>query len=291
MHPLSPQVKKKNSLKELTTWRIGGTVADLFFPNSIDEIRAIVLSCKVKKIPISVLGYGSNVLIDDSGVDGAVIVLKKNFSKYFFEESRLLVLESGMACPRLARMVWNLGFNNLAFLVGIPGSLGGAVQMNAGAHQHSIMEHVDKVELMDSDGVLHQFYRQDLEFCYRNTVFPIKGIITRVWLRLRTDGILSLNEVMDYRTKTQPLGYYSCGSVFKNPEPGISAGWLIEQVGLKGLRFGDLEISEKHANFMLNLGSAKSIDVIELTRLIQEKVYTVTGYWLHPEYKCLTYCF
>jgi UDP-N-acetylmuramate dehydrogenase len=280
-----------HSLKELTTWRIGGCGTQLFFPTTEEEIRSIILETKVQDHDLAVIGYGSNILINDEGFDGVVLVLKKNFAQYELKEKRLLVVESGLACPKLARMTGALGFNNLTFLAGIPGSVGGAVKMNAGAHHQAIMEHVFKVELMDMNGVVHHFERNDVEADYRKTLFPIKGIIIRVWLLLKPEGSLTVTQVMEYRAKTQPLASWSCGSVFKNPFVNISAGWLIEQVGLKGFCFHDLEISSKHANFIINKGRATAQDVQRLTLLIQKRVYILTGYWLHPEYQNLTACF
>jgi UDP-N-acetylmuramate dehydrogenase len=288
---LSLETSSDLSLKELTTWRIGGAAAKIFFPKTLAEIQQVVLLSVQQQVQLGVIGYGSNLLIDDHGFDGFIIVLKKNFSKFYFEEEDLLVVESGFACPRLARMTWNLGFKNLTFLSGIPGSVGGAVQMNAGAHHYAIMDYVYKVELMDYQGILYQYYRHEIEAEYRKTTFPFKGIITRVWLSLKKEGSLDLITVLNYRSQTQPLGDWSCGSVFKNPHHQYSAGWLIEQVGLKGLRVGDLEISTKHANFMLNVGSATSIDVLDLTLFVQQRVYLLTGYWLQPEYQRLNSCF
>ncbi|NBX72304.1 FAD-binding protein, partial [bacterium] len=141
---------KNQSLKDLTTWRIGGYSTEVFFPATIEEIQRIVVHYRMLDRPLSVMGYGSNLLIDDRGFDGGIIVLKKNFCKHTLDHTDLLVLEAGFACPKLARLAWTMGFKNLAFLSGIPGSIGGAIQMNAGAHHHAIMDYVKKVEMIDT---------------------------------------------------------------------------------------------------------------------------------------------
>lgn len=284
-------LKQTFHLKDWTTWRIGGDSLDLYRPTTIGELATIVQNTTQLGRTLAIIGYGSNVLVDDSGFDGAIVVLKKNFSQMIFETNNILKLEAGFACPKLARLTWNLGFKNLAFLAGIPGSIGGAVKMNAGAHQQAIMEHVLQLELMDDHGLLHLYSRDQLHAVYRKTILPFSGIITRIWLKLSKNGPLNLNEVLEYRSKTQPLAEWSCGSVFKNPDAQVSAGWLIEQVGLKGYRVGDLEISSKHANFMLNKGRASAQNVLDLTRLIQQRVYLLTGFILTPEYQRLSSCF
>lgn len=283
---ISPDITKGN-IAELTTWRIGGSCDRIIYPASVEDLQFVIKKAKHENKKIAVIGYGSNLLVSDDGFDGYLIVLKKNFSKFYYEDDQTIVVESGFACPRLAQMTSKAGFNNLCFMAGIPGSVGGAVMMNAGAHHQAIMNYVKAVEIIDQQGHLHFYSRAQLNYEYRKTFLPSNGIVLRVWINLEKTGLLSLQYILNYRAETQPLGDWSCGSVFKNPGDGVSAGKLIEDVGLKGFYYKNLQISPKHANFIINKSSASSLEVQELTKLIQQRVYLLTGFWLEPEYQYL----
>ncbi len=283
---IAPETIEQN-IAELTTWRIGGVCHQIAYPTSVDQLRFIIQKAKEENKQLAVMGYGSNLLVGDNGFNGYLVVLKKNFSSFYYEDDQTIVVESGIACPRLAQMTWKLGFKNLCFIAGIPGSIGGAVMMNAGAHHQSIMEYVKSIEIIDKYGQIHSYDREQLIYHYRKTFLPLPGIVIKVSINLERKGFLALQDVLDYRAQTQPLGDWSCGSVFKNPSKDVAAGKLIEEVGLKGFCYKNLQISSKHANFIINRGKASSAAVEELTQLIQKRVYLLTGYWLEPEYQYL----
>lgn len=273
------------SLKDLSSWRVPAYAQEILYPESVSDIQKIIKSFGPK---IHLLGYGSNTLLPSDRCTGTVMVLKKNFSNMERLGEEIVLVDAGYAAPKIARWSWGEDYHNLSFLAGIPGSIGGSVMMNAGAHQRAIMEEVLWLEVIDRQGTLHQLGPKDYSYQYRQLNLPFPGVVSRVALRLRQEpSPLSVKEVLQYRARTQPLGQWTCGSVFKNPPGFMSAGWLIEQVGLKGFRDGDLEISAKHANFIVNHQSASATQILKLTRWIQERVYALTGAILEPEYQCL----
>ena len=270
-------------LKDFTTWKIGGK-SFCFAPESVDQLSQFLRQYRGK---IAVIGYGSNLLAPSEGFDGVCIVLKKNLSSYKFHDDKLTV-QSGLSCPKLAKICSQRGFTGLNFLVGIPGSVGGAVVMNAGAHGGEIMPFVDSLSILSRDGQCYQFSKDQLKWVYRQTYLPINGIVTSITFNLRGDFPLTIREVMDYRARTQPLKLPSCGSCFKNPNKRFPAGLLIDQLGFKDVVCGGAQISKKHANFMINLGSATSDDILTLTNLIQKKTFLTTGLILQAEYQLLS---
>lgn len=272
-------------LKDLNSWRVPSYAQTVLLPQSAHDVQKAI---KRYGSNLHVLGYGSNTLLPSDQVVDVVMVMKKNFAGLQQISKQSIVVDAGFAAPRLARWSCDQGFDNLSFLAGIPGSIGGCVIMNAGAHQRAIMDEVLWVEVIDHHGLAHRLYPQDYSYQYRQLNLPFAGVITRVALCLRSEEqALGLKEVLQYRARTQPLGLWTCGSVFKNPSGFLSAGWLIEQVGLKGFRYGDLQISGKHANFIVNHENATAQQILKLTRWIQERVYALTGATLEPEYQCL----
>lgn len=269
-------------LSDLTTWKIGGATK-VFEPTSIGQIQRFLNQYTGR---VAVLGYGSNILAPSQGFEGVCLVLKKNFSRYRLFGPYLTAL-AGLSCPKLAKLAQRQGYSSLNFLMGIPGSIGGAVVMNAGCHGREILSHVERLTMVDRQGKVYQLRRDELRWQYRKTFFPLEGIVTSVTFDLRGSFPLSLKEVIGHRTKTQPLRLPSCGSCFKNPAPAFPAGKLIEDLGLKGMRYQGLEISPKHANFMINQHGALSADVLSLTNFIQKKVFLTTGLILEPEYQLL----
>jgi UDP-N-acetylmuramate dehydrogenase len=197
---------------------------------------------------LAVLGYGSNLLAPSEGFDGVCLLLKKN----------------------------------------IPGSIGGAIVMNAGAQGQEILPFVHTLTMVDRKGHIYQFKRNDLLWQYRKTFLPIEGIVTSVTFDMRGDFPLSLKEIITQRSKTQPLRQPSCGSFFKNPSMKYPAGRLIQELGLKGFLYKGLRISTKHANFIINENDAQSDAVKELTSFVQKKVFLTTGLILETEYQLLS---
>lgn len=270
-------------LSEHTTWKIGGP-CDFFKPSTLLELQEFLANYQGL---VSVLGYGSNVLAPSEGLKGICVILKKNFSDYKIEGS-ILTAQTGLSCPKLAKIASKKGFDALNFLIGIPGSLGGAIVMNAGAYGSCLMPFVQSLEIVDRTGKKRTYEKRELKWTYRQTILPHPGIITSVTLDLTGPGNLSLKEIMSARARTQPLAKPSCGSFFKNPTSQCPAGYLIEQLGAKGLTVGGAQVSHKHANFVLNCGQAQSDDILKITKILQNKAFLTTGYILKPEYKILT---
>lgn len=274
---------KPVALQDLTTWKIGGKSL-AFWPDSTEQLGRFLSQYKGK---VAVLGYGSNLLAPSSGFDGVCIVLKKNFSSYYIHDDKITA-QSGLSCPKLAKICSQAGFSGLNFLIGIPGSVGGAVVMNAGAHGGEIMSFVESISILSRDGRQYQFKSSELKWGYRHTHLPIKGVVTSVTFKLHGTFPLTLKEVMHYRAMTQPLKLASCGSCFKNPNKDFPAGRIIDELGFKDVICGRAQISKKHANFMINLGGATSDDILTLTNLIQKKVFLTTGLILQSEYQLLS---
>lgn len=269
-------------LKDLTTWKIGGKT-QVFLPKDLQQLSEFI---QIYKGKIAVIGYGSNLLAPSQGFPGVCIVLKKNFSAYSLDD-HILYAQSGLSCPKIAKLASGHGYSVLNYLIGIPGSLGGALIMNAGAHGRSLLSSVISIEVLDLKGKIHTLPRELLKWGYRYTILPFPGIVVAVTLDLRGTFDRSIKEIMHYRATTQPLAKPSCGSFFRNPRPDIAAGWLIEQLGFKGATFKGLQVSTKHANFIINTNNACSDDILKLTQIMQQKAFLTTGLILKPEYKIL----
>lgn len=277
-------------LAPFTTIKIGGPGKRVVFPKSREELLRVLKYLNEMGIPYYVMGGGSNLLISDEGFDGAVIVLTKMRGHKVIattEKSLSIEVLSGTKINELIAMGRKLGYGGFEFLAGVPATLGGAIRMNAGAFGMTTSAFVKRVELFDM-GEVKKVEPLEKDWTYRS--FRVKGIIISAELELpRIDERESLARIRDFwerRRKTQPVSERTFGSTFKNP-PCCYAGALIEEVGLKGYRIGGAKISEKHANFIVNLGDAKAGDVLELIVLAQKKVYERFGIFLEPEVKFL----
>ncbi|MGI6225456.1 MAG: UDP-N-acetylmuramate dehydrogenase [Peptococcales bacterium] len=277
------------SMSRHTTWRIGGP-ADLFFtPLDCKDLENALNVANFFKLPITIIGGGSNLLIRDEGIRGLVINISGLKSLKITD--KVIVAEAGVRLPYLARQVADKSLTGLEFAAGIPGTLGGAVIMNAGAHGGAMENVVKSVVTMDYQGQRSYFTKNDLGFTYRASKLKTNNyIVIEVSLKLKpgfSDDIKSkMEEYLIFRKTKQPWEYPNAGSVFKNP-PGDSAGRLIESVGLKGYQVGDAQISEKHANFIVNHGGAKCSDVLALIEKVQGEVYEKYGIGLEPEIQIL----
>ena len=237
------------------------------------------------------MGKGSNLLVSDAGFKGAVIVLAGEFRNWKFdEENARVVVGAGTTLSRLVQEVFHRGYSGMEFAVGTPGSVGGAVSMNAGTKDDWIGSRAVSVTTFAPDQGLKRYAPSDIEWAYRSTSFAPDEIIVEVELQLTPALSGNIHDrmrtLLERRKASQPLEYPSCGSVFKNPE-GSSAGQLIEQVGLKGERVGGAQISEVHANFIVNRDNATAQDVLELINLARSKVYEAYGIELQPEVRFL----
>jgi UDP-N-acetylmuramate dehydrogenase len=285
-------LRYQEPLSNHTTFRLGG-MADIFIiPSSLDEIQEIVEFANCKSIPLHVIGMGSNLLISDEGLRGIVLKLASPLDNISFEEDQVLV-EAGAKCTRLIADALKNQLTGLSFLSGIPGTIGGAIAMNAGTGGKAIGDILQSVWLYD--GVERQnciLFPADLNFAYRDSIFK-KGdryIILQAKLMINQgnvdEEIKIIREKLTQRKQTQPLRYPNAGCIWKNP-PGYSTGKLIEELGLKGFRKGRAKISELHANFIVHQGRAKAREVLELINYIEEKVFQTYQIELEREIKIL----
>ncbi len=287
------KVKLDEPLARYTSMKIGGP-ADYFIEVADDAALASLLALLHRhEKKFYVLGNGSNVLISDRGVRGSVIHLAGDFKQIeWHDEGNAIVVRVGAAyaVTQLVRAAARKGFSRLEFAEGIPGTVGGALFMNAGAYGSEFEKIVDTVEAMSAAGQSVQYRRGDMKFSYRDSHLPAGTVVTRVHLRLRkgeTSEVDSkVRELLGKRKSSQPSGFPNSGSMFRNP-PGDYAGRLIEVAGLKGKRIGQAQIAERHANFIVNLGGAKAEDVRQLMDLAQAQVLRQFGVKLDPEVKLL----
>lgn len=272
------RVKLAEPLARYASMKIGGP-ADYFIEVESGAALAQLLPLlKRHRTPICFLGNGSNVLISDRGVRGAVIRLAGDFKRAEWkEEGEAVWLEVGAACAltQLVREAARKGYAGLEFAEGIPGTVGGALVMNAGAYGSEFEKIVDGVEGIDSEGQMIRYSRKEMTFTYRDSHWPAGAVVTRVRMRLRKEEAAQVSSkvraLVAKRKSSQPSGYPNSGSMFRNP-PGDFAGRLIEAAGIKGKRIGQAQISERHANFIVNLGGAKAEDVRRLMDLARAEV-------------------
>jgi len=277
-------------MRELTTIRVGGPADVLVYPADREDLLQVVAFLAERELPCLPLGNGSNLVVRDGGIRGAVLNLSEGFTELEAEigadGNPVVRAGGGLTLRRLVRWSVDQGISGFENLTGIPGTVGGAVAMNAGAWGGSIGERVLELEAVDPSGRAHVFDRETLRFEYRSLDLP-KGYII-VGALLRGDPAepgqvkAKAQQLHKRRRESQPIQEASAGSVFKNP-PGRSAGQLIEECGLKGVRVGDAEVSRIHANFIVNVGEATASQVVALMGMIQERVYVKFRIKLEPE--------
>jgi UDP-N-acetylmuramate dehydrogenase len=279
-------LKPNEPLSKHTSFAIGGP-ADLFLDVSTrDELIAIRRIIQAHNVPVFFIGAGSNLLVSDKGIRGVVIHLQGGFRQAIFEGT-LVKAGAGAWMPTLARQCAERGLSGLESLVGVPGTIGGGLVMNAGTREGVVGDLVESVEILDEQGHVKTLDRAGLDFKYRRSNLEGAWILSAS-LRLkageRTLIISRIDELLRYRAETQPLGTSNCGSVFKNPD-GFAAAQLVEKSGMKGVRCGGAQVSERHANFIVNSQKACAQDVRQLVQQIQEKVQEKFGVRLEPEIK------
>ena len=276
-------------LSRWTTWKVGGPAEYLIFPTTVEKVAWVVKIAKSNNIPIVVLGNGSNVLVKDKGIKGIVI----NTSKLQKSEVKgtSIFAEAGSIMPTLAKYALQNNLTGLEFSVGIPASFGGAILMNAGAWGKSIGEVIEEVKIVNMEGEVKTLAREDMVFKYRESSFK-KGtqVIVGGRLELAQGDPVKIKNLMNLHQKSrlekQPLRLPNAGSVFKNPE-GYAAGYLIESVGLKGFSIGGAQISDKHANFIVNTGNATAEEIFNLMEKTIQSVESFYGIHLEPEVSIL----
>jgi UDP-N-acetylmuramate dehydrogenase len=267
-------VESKHPLAKETWYGLGGPADYFIRPQTTDQLQDIVKRCNENTLPVYVLGFGSNLLVADEGVRGAVIQLKTdNFSQMNFDKDSVTA-GAGAELGRLLMTCARKGLSGLEPLAGIPGSIGGSVRMNAGGNFGDIGAVVESVTLMDKDGRIFQKSKPELQFDYRNTNITAKFILeARINLAEGNPEQItrSIKEIWVFKKNNQPLNTINSGCIFKNPR-GLSAGAMIDRAGLKGLQIGGAVVSEKHANFIIAQKGCTSRDVLRLIDLIREKV-------------------
>ena len=270
-----------------TSFKIGGPAEIMVFPNSTEELSAILKESKILDCKITILGAGTNVLAPDEGINGIVVCLKDALDfMELLDENRIRVA-AGVTMARAAVFACNQHLSGLEFAHGIPGTVGGAVYMNAGAYGGEMSQVCQSVDVMHPDGTLKTFSADEMQFSYRHSRLEDDGgiVVSAVFsLQAGEERCIreKMQELMQKRSASQPLDFPSAGSAFKRPVGGYAAA-LIDETGLKGFRIGDAAVSEKHAGFVVNLGSATAADVKALLAEVSDRVYAKNGIRLDPE--------
>ncbi len=280
--------KRDISLALYSTFLIGGKAKYFISISNIEEMNLALRFCSDNRIPYFILGKGSNILFDDRGFNGAVILNKIQFLE---QKGSLFTAGGGYSFSLLGLRAARMGFSGLEYAAGIPASVGGAVFMNAGADKQEIADTISSVEFIHDDGTKKLFQKAQLQFDYRFSSFQhLNGVIVSASFNLKkVEGVRAKQLILLKRRKDlQPGNEHCAGCVFRNPK-GSSAGFLIDQIGLKGYSKGDAQVSLKHANFIVNKGKALAGDVLELISYIQDKVKQSKGVTLRPEVRYIPY--
>jgi len=283
------RLERNVPLASMTSWRVGGPADWLFEPEDADDLAHFLASIP-ESIPRVLLGLGSNVLIRDGGIEGVVIHLAGTLNQRLRLDPERVELGAGLACPQAARFCASEGLTGAEFLAGIPGTVGGALAMNAGAWGGEIWPLVEWAETVDCRGLRHVRTPADYQIAYRSVRGCESEFFLRTVLRLQPGDPTAAKEriqaLLRERAEKQPLGLPSCGSVFRNPEGGHAAA-LIEQAGLKGLQRGAAEVSRRHANFITHDGSATAADIEWLIQEVQARVEARFNIRLVPEVRVI----
>jgi UDP-N-acetylmuramate dehydrogenase len=280
-----PRIRRNEPMSRHTSWHVGGAAEIYFTPSDRTDLAAFLRSVPAD-MPVYWVGLGSNLLVRDGGIAGVVISTRGTLDRLDRTSHDMVYAEAGVACARIARQCIKWGLGPAEFFAGIPGTLGGALAMNAGAFGGETWRHVVEVETIDRDGRERHRPASDYRVSYRHVEPPAAAewfLAARLRFEVRPPEHRSeVDALLERRKATQPIGEWSCGSVFTNP-PGDHAARLIEATGLKGLRIGDASVSTKHANFIINHGSASAVDVESLIARVQDEVQRAHGVRLHPE--------
>ena len=273
-----------------TSYGIGGPARAYITPADQDDLAAILRFAQKNNIPTFFAGSGSNLLVADEGFDGIVISLGKSFTQFNIEGNRIEA-EVGVMLGKMVKETTKRNLTGLESMIGVPGTLGGALVMNAGAFGGEISNCLDTINVMTMNGSTKTYKQNEIDFSYRHSTFPADEILVSATFILKKKPAQEIQsqraQASQGRKDTQPLKFRSAGSVFKNPKPDLAAGYLIDQAGLKGTRRGDAEISPKHANFFVNHGQAKAEDVVALIRLAKKTVQEKFDVNLELEIKTL----
>ena len=277
-------------LKAHTTFRIGGMAQFLVTPNNTEALAETIRLCNREQIPYYVIGNGSNLLVSDTGYQGVVIRLYRTLD-YIGVEDELLIAGAGALLVSVSKRAMHEGLTGLEFASGIPGTIGGALVMNAGAYGGEMKDIVHEVTVMTPQGELQVLSCEEMAFGYRRSIVSEKGlVVVEAKLKLQAGEKSKIEEKMrelsDARKEKQPLEFPSAGSTFKRPE-GYFAGKLIDDAGLRGYQVGGARVSDKHCGFVINTGNATASDVVQLIQDVRQKVKLKSGVELEPEVKLL----
>lgn len=274
-----------------TSFKVGGPADVMVFPQSIAEIQQLVRVCRQERIPFIVLGLGSNVLFPDRGFRGVVIKLGQALKGWHISGNEINA-EAGIRLAYLSKKAAANSLSGLEFAEGIPGSVGGAVVMNAGAYNGEMSQIISSVSALDRQGDLHTFQLEEMAFSYRSSIFQSgEWIVVSALMKLssgkRDEIEARMREFARLRREKQPLDMPSAGSTFKRPS-GVYVGPLLEKMGLKGFKIGDAQVSTKHAGFIVNCGQATAQDILDLIKHIQQRALAEHNIRLEPEVRIIS---
>jgi len=286
----SEQIKIDEPMKNHTSFRIGGTADYFVTPYNSEQVKNVIDICRSYKMPYYIVGNGSNILVKDKGFRGVIIHLGKLMSEYSVKENRITA-QAGILLSKLAAAALKNELSGLEFAAGIPGTLGGAVCMNAGAYSGEMKQILVNAQVIDSEGNFQVLEVAKLDLGYRRSIISEKNLIVTEAEILLNKGEYEkiksyMQELSRQRKEKQPLEFASAGSTFKRPE-GNFAGKLIMEAGLRGYAIGGAEVSKKHCGFLINTGGATAAQMLELIEYVQKKVNEEFGVLLEPEVKII----
>ena len=283
------KILEQEPMQKHTTFRVGGAAKYFAMPKNTEEIQALIAYCREQKLSYYVLGNGSNVLFTDDGYDGRIIQIGSAMSTIQVVGNSMYV-QAGAILAKTAKLAYEEGLTGMEFAAGIPGSVGGAVVMNAGAYGGEMKDIVAYVDVLSTDGALRRYTGDEMEFGYRHSIIDADKIVVGVGLTLnkgdKTAILDRMNELAEARRSKQPLEYPSAGSTFKRPE-GYFAAKLIDDSGLRGYRVGGAMVSDKHCGFVVNVDHASSADVIAVMKHVEEVVKEKYNVTLEPEVRVI----
>lgn len=284
--PFQGCLEKDVDLSRLNSWRIGGRVKQTYQPSDLDDLSQFLASLPDVE-QILFIGLGSNVLFSDGQLDATVILTQGNLDGLSIDETGVICAGAGVTCAKMAKFGARKGMCRAAFFAGVPGTIGGALKMNAGAYGEETWPFVVAVDVIDRHGQIEHLSASEFQYAYRH----LEGLKNRWFVagyfQIPEEGDveeakLAIKKLLKMRSDQQPIGSFNCGSVFRNPE-GDHAARLIEASGLKGYQVGCAHVSEKHANFMINTGGATASEMRQLIAHVQQVVHAQHGIWLNQE--------
>jgi len=290
IRPILDDFLVEEPLARHTSFRVGGPAEILAKPQTTEELTKIWETCRLHNIPLTIIGDGTNVLVADTGLRGVVVSTNKMNDVEICEDGRMRV-QAGGRLSKVAEIACKAGFGGFEFASGIPGTVGGAIYMNSGAFGHNIGEFCESVTLLNDSGVLVK-PGVEMEFDYRKSYAQLYNLLVlEAVFKLSPGGKeeeirAKMTELNNRRRQTQPLDFPSAGSTFKRP-PGFFAGKLIEDSNLKGFTIGGAQVSEKHAGFIINTGTATAQDIFDLITAIRQRVFDNFNVWMEPEVRLL----